>query len=134
PLRRCAELAASLADALGNVSPVFDARLAEMHFGNWELRAWDAIPRSEIDAWANDPVAYRPGDGENVMQMAQRVRAFRDELLALQQDCIVICHAGPIRLLLACQHGESLLEMALHAAQTRHHIAYGEMIILDFFT
>jgi alpha-ribazole phosphatase len=65
------------------------------------------------------------------MQMAQRVLAFRDDLLSLQQDCIVICHAGTIRLLLACQHGESLLETALHAAQTSHHIAYGEVIILN---
>jgi alpha-ribazole phosphatase len=131
PLRRCAELAVSMVDALGNVSLGVDARLAEMHFGDWELRAWNAIPRSEIDAWANDPVAYRPGGGENVMQMAQRVLAFRDDLLSLQQDCIVICHAGTIRLLLACQHGESLLETALHAAQTSHHIAYGEVIILN---
>jgi alpha-ribazole phosphatase len=131
PLRRCAELAMSVAEALDNGSVRFDARLVEMHFGNWELCSWNNIPRAEIDAWANDPIAYQPGGGETVLQMAQRVRAFYDELLLAQQDCIVICHAGTIRLLLACQRNLPLSEIALYAAQTSHKIAYGEVTILD---
>lgn len=131
PLRRCAELAMSVVDALDSGSVMFDARLAEMNFGDWELRAWNDVPRAEIDAWANDPVRYRPGGGEGVLQMARRVRAFHDDLLLFQQDCVVICHAGTIRLLLACQRDLSPVEMARYAAQTRHRIAYGEVIILD---
>lgn len=131
PLRRCAELATQLVDGLGNAAVSFDARLMEMHFGNLELRAWDTISRAEIDAWANDPIRYQPGGGESVLQMAQRVRTFYDELKLLQQDCAVICHAGTIRLLLACQRDTSLAAIAQCAVQTRHKIAYGEMIILD---
>jgi alpha-ribazole phosphatase len=66
--------------------------------------------------------------------MAQRVRAFYEDLMQLQlrQDCaIVICHAGTIRLLLACQNAVPLAEMALYAAQSRHKIAYGEVVVLD---
>ena len=132
PLRRCAELAQAIADALGCAPVIFDARLVEMHFGDWELRAWSDISRMEIDAWASDMVAYRPGGGESVIQMAQRVRAFHDDLLRQRIECaIVVCHAGTIRLSLACQRGLSLAEMASHAAQTPHSIAFGEVLALD---
>jgi len=128
PLRRCAELAASLECA----SRTFDARLVEMNFGLWEMRRWDDIPRPEIDAWAGDVAAYRPGGGESVLQMAERVAAFYADLSHLRhKHIIVICHAGTIRLLAACQAGLSLPDMASHAARTRHKIAYGETIILD---
>ncbi len=132
PLRRCTELTESLASELGCASPKYDDRLAEMHFGDWEMRTWDDIPRSHIDAWTSDMVGYRPGGGENVLEVAQRVRAFRDELSALQvEHVIVICHAGTIRLLAACEHGLSIPEMALYAAQKPHKIRYGELLVVD---
>lgn len=128
PLRRCAELALRLPCA----SRTFDDRLVEINFGDWEMRPWDAIPRAEIDAWAGDLVHYRPGGGESVLQMAVRVAAFHAQLQRLpQQQSIVVCHAGVIRLLAACQSGLSLPEMALQAARTPHKIGYGEVTILD---
>lgn len=33
-----------------------DERLLEKHFGAWEGRAWNDIPRGEIDAWAADVI------------------------------------------------------------------------------
>ena len=128
PLRRCAELATSLECS----SLTFDARLVEINFGGWEMRRWDDIARAEIDAWADDILAYRPGGGESVLQMAARVAVFYAELLRLQHEhVILVCHAGTIRLLAACQAGLSLPDMALHAARAPHKIAYGETIILD---
>ena len=44
----------------------FDARLAELDFGHWEMQSWDGIPRAEVDAWAADVAHYRPGGGESV--------------------------------------------------------------------
>ncbi|MET3132473.1 alpha-ribazole phosphatase [Oxalobacteraceae bacterium GrIS 1.11] len=128
PLRRCAGLAAVLA------YPAFelDARLAELDFGDWEMRPWDAIERAEIDAWADDMAGYRPGGGESVLQMAARVAAFHDALLRKQTSCaIVICHAGTMRLLAARHAGLSCEAMALQAAREPHAIAYGETLILD---
>ena len=128
PLRRCAELA----QRLPCVSRTFDDRLVEIDFGDWEMRLWDAIPRAEIDAWADDMIHYRPGGGESVLQMATRVAAFHAQLQSLpQQQSIVICHAGVIRLLAACQSRLSLPDMALQAARTPHKIGYGEVTILD---
>ncbi|WP_374011281.1 histidine phosphatase family protein [Massilia sp. Se16.2.3] len=126
PLRRCAELARRLGPA-----PVFDARLSEMDFGSWEMRSWDAIPRAEVDAWAADLLRYRPGGGESVLQVAERVAAFRRDLRARgHAQALVLCHAGTIRLLSALQGGQSLEMAALQAASTPHQVGYGEVILL----
>ncbi|MRX11694.1 phosphoglycerate mutase [Pseudoduganella sp. FT25W] len=122
PLRRCAELAERLTP-----SPRYDQRLVEMHFGDWEMQPWDAIPRAAIDAWAADMVHYHPGGGESVLQVAERIAAFYRELT---QDAIIICHAGAMRLLFACHAGLPPAAMALQAAQTAHQIPYGAMLTL----
>ncbi len=132
PLRRCTDLSDSLAQDLDCEAATCDERLAEMHFGDWEMRAWDDIPRPDIDAWASDMAGYRPGGGESVLEVAQRVRNFRDDLSGLQIDhAVIVCHAGIIRLLAACEHGLSVPEMARYAAQKPHKIRYGELLIVD---
>jgi alpha-ribazole phosphatase len=132
PLRRCREFAALLAAARGFAEVIHDARLAEMDFGAWEMRAWNDIARAQIDAWAADPAGYCAAGGESVMQMAQRVRAFVADLHARKlKQAVVVCHAGTIRLLLAYPLNLSDAETARHAARTPHQIAYGEMRILD---
>ncbi|SFV17601.1 histidine phosphatase family protein [Pseudoduganella namucuonensis] len=126
PLRRCA----ALAHRLG--TPIFDARLAEMDFGAWEMRAWDDIPRAEVDAWAADLAAYHPGGGESVQEVAERVMAFHAELLRQRHaHAVIVCHAGTIRLLGACANGLPPREVALLAASKPHRLAYGEAVILE---
>lgn len=128
PLRRCADLAQRIA----STTPVYDARLAEMHFGAWEMQRWDDIPRAEIDAWAADLVRYRPGGGESVLQMATRIADFYADLRAgPAADIVIVCHAGTMRLLIARHAGLAPAAMALHAASTPHRIAYGERIVLQ---
>jgi alpha-ribazole phosphatase len=132
PLKRCADLAAALAPLQDCAAPIHDVRLAEMHFGDWEMRAWNDIPRSEVDAWTADLIRYRPGGGENVLEVAWRVRAFRDEVIQLDaSDVIVICHAGTMRLLLAGEYGAGLEDTALRASQHAHQIGHGEVIVLE---
>jgi alpha-ribazole phosphatase len=131
PLRRCAGLAQQLFVRLQGASLSFDPRLEEMHFGAWELRAWDDIAHDEVDAWAQDVVAYRPGGGECVMDMAQRVDAFYQEAQAAGGDRIVVCHAGTIRLLFACRQGGSSLAIAQRAGQVQLKIDYGQVVTLD---
>lgn len=132
PLRRCTGLAQQLVGHLACGSLISDVRLAEMHFGAWELCSWDDIPRAEIDAWAADITEYRPGGGESVMQMAARVHAFYAEVLVRQKDCVVICHAGTIRMLLACRAAgkPDVRGIAQQAAQNTMKIAYGQMMVI----
>jgi len=129
PLHRCADLAAQLAHHR-NAALSTDHRLAEMHFGAWEMRPWEDIPRAEVDDWAADLVHYRPGGGENVLAVAQRVSTFYTDAQRQQRDLIAICHAGTMRVLEACQHGLSLPGIALHAAQEPNQIPYGAIRIM----
>lgn len=132
PLKRCVGLAEMLAPELESALPVYDERLAEMHFGDWEMRAWGDIPRHEVDAWVADLLHHRPGGGESLLQVARRVRAFRDDLRTLDaSDVVVVCHAGTIRLLCAGERGGTVEETALYAAQHAHAIAYGEVVVLE---
>ena len=80
-----------------------------------------------IDAWAADMVHYHPGGGESVLQVAERIAAFYDDL---QSDAIIVCHAGTMRLLRARHAGLPPVEMALQAAQTAHQIPYGSTLPL----
>ncbi len=128
PLQRCALLARSLRAA----ALQFDARLAEMDFGAWELRPWSDIPRAEVDAWNADLLHHRPGGGESVLDVARRVAAFRADLLrAGVREALLICHAGTIRLLRALDAVDDLEQAALQAAQTPHRIGYGELLVLE---
>jgi alpha-ribazole phosphatase len=59
-----------LAQELG--TPTADARLKEIHFGDWEGRSFDAIGAA-IDDWVADPLGFRAPGGESARQMASRV-------------------------------------------------------------
>jgi alpha-ribazole phosphatase len=131
PLQRCRVLASELAQALDAGEPVFDGRLAEMDFGAWEMQSWEAIPRTEIDAWASDLPHYRPGGGECLFEVARRVRSFHEEMREQQNPAVVVAHAGTIRLLRATTQCSSIDEMVSIAARSPHRIAYGELTTID---
>lgn len=94
PLRRCRMLAVELQS-----QPVFDERLVEMNFGDWEGRPWDAIPHAELDAWAADVAGYAPPGGESPHQLQQRALDFVAGLSV--PEAALVTHAGIIRVLLA---------------------------------
>lgn len=131
PLRRCADLARALAHASSNPTVEFDARLVELDFGSWEMRAWEDIAHAEVDAWAAAPVTWRPGGGERVLEMAHRVREFYESKTAEAGDCVVVCHAGTIRLLLACRQHRAPADIAAAAIQETFRPAYGERVVVD---
>ncbi|MFJ3057370.1 histidine phosphatase family protein [Herbaspirillum sp. NPDC087042] len=147
PLQRCAQLAQALAKALGQEAVVLQAGLREMDFGTWERRAWDDIAWSEVEAWNQDLLHYAPGGGECLLTVARRMwEVFADLQRRQAEQLIVICHAGTIRMFLACaawQSGQvgpahpdaaALEAIALQAAATRTAISYGEVIRLDVAT
>lgn len=99
PLQRCARIAQAL-HAAGWRAARVDARLAEMHFGQWEGRRWSDIPREQIDAWSADIAGYRPPGGENVEDLARRAAAALRELMAAHAGApalAVITHAGVLQ-------------------------------------
>lgn len=102
PLQRARDAAQSIAESFG--MPVTeDARLSEMHFGEWEMQAWNTIDRDQLDAWANDVTGFSPPGGESAHDVASRMAAWAKAVLATTKDSardvhVAVTHAGPMRL------------------------------------
>ncbi len=107
PLSRAHSVAMWLADDLA-LPLALDTRIAEMSFGTWEGREWRDIARTEIDAWAVDPVGYRPGGGETVRDLLARVADAWRAGLDQGGRQLWITHAGPMRCLLSLSTGRPL--------------------------
>lgn len=101
PLQRARRAAEVLATSLG-LGVTQDARLAEMDFGTWEMRPWDAIERNDLDAWARDVAGFSPPGGESARDIVQRMdgwaRDLRRTASATHDVHVAVAHAGPIRL------------------------------------
>lgn len=75
-----------------------DARLNEMHFGQWEQVAWNAIPRSAFDTWMADFAHHRFGGVESTQDVITRVSAALRELRSTSApEAVWVTHAGVIR-------------------------------------
>lgn len=98
PLQRCTVLA----DYLSGMNYQTDARLMEMNFGDWEMKAWDAILPEEINPWMNDFVNIKVPNGESFTELYQRVVAFMDDLFVKEtnEPIVLVTHAGVIRSIL----------------------------------
>ncbi|QYY32253.1 MULTISPECIES: histidine phosphatase family protein [Cupriavidus] len=113
PLRRAAETTRLLMQSLPahTLEPEVEPRLAEIDFGAWEGRAWDDIPRGELDALAQDLLDACPHGGETAALAMARVSGWAASLAeaAPTDTCLwVVGHAGPMRLLAAHWLGLSL--------------------------
>ncbi len=98
PTRRCRRIAGTAATV--------DDRLRELDFGDWEGIAWDAVPRTLLDLWAATPLDFAPPGGESGAALLARVAAFHDDLRARGEDCLVMSHGGPLKLLAAMLRGD----------------------------
>jgi alpha-ribazole phosphatase len=109
-------------------APVLDNRLMELHFGDWEMRAWDDIPREIFDVWAHDYANLAPPNGETFSQLQQRGLSFLDEILQQHagKNIVVVTHGGLIRALLA-----HVLNMELKGL-FRFNIDHASITELDF--
>lgn len=96
PLGRCRRLAERIGAAKSLV-PEVDERLREMDFGAWEGVPWNAISRTELDAWAADFLDARPHGGESVRMLYERARAAVADYRRTGLAHIVVTHAGVIK-------------------------------------
>ncbi len=107
PLKRCHQLAQALcADELfGHASEniKLDARLKELHFGDWEMSPWEAIPREKFDVWADDYANLAPPNGETFSELHARAKSFLEDVSSHSQgkSILVVTHGGFIRALIA---------------------------------
>jgi alpha-ribazole phosphatase len=122
PLLRCRRLADLLAARL-RVPLRLDPDWREIDFGAWEGRPWDALPRSELDAWATDLLHARPHRGESVAMLLARTRRALGRAGAGGGSTLAVTHAGPIRAALFASGGGP--------GAWQRTIAFGEIVRLD---
>ncbi len=67
-----------------------DARLAELDFGTWDGRRWDAIGADAVGAWTDDFARHAPGGGESVRALLARCA----DCLADAGPVLAVGHAG----------------------------------------
>ena len=75
-----------------------DPRLAEMNFGEWELKTWDQIFADvghDIGRLASEPDTYAPPGGETVNALRDRMVSWA-RALPHQGRIVAISHGGPI--------------------------------------
>lgn len=93
PLVRCQKMA-----KMFTATPLLDDRLKEMHFGDWEMKPWSTIPRTESQAWMDQFDQIATPNGESFQDLYARVSAFYTELKQKDyQNVLIVTHAGPIR-------------------------------------
>lgn len=100
PLHRCRQLAQALHLLRPDLCFDTEQRLAEMNFGAWEGRRWDALPPEAFDAWTHDFWHHRVGGGECVADFMGRVAEVWDAALAASLPGVSqvwLTHAGVIR-------------------------------------
>ena len=91
PLKRCLKLARSISD---NV--IIDDRLKELNLGDWEMKKMSSISRKEIEKWENNLLTYKIPNGESNRDFLKRLRSFLEEIIKLQEDLMIVAHAGSI--------------------------------------
>ncbi|MEO6412612.1 MAG: bifunctional RNase H/acid phosphatase [Pedococcus sp.] len=101
-LARARQTGAAVAEAIG-VTPGVDADWDEQDFGDWDGAGIPDLVRdhpAELTAMREDPAYARPG-GESHNQLAARVVAAFDRVVAAGGTTVVVCHRKPIMCVLA---------------------------------
>jgi alpha-ribazole phosphatase len=99
-LQRCEQLALATQALRPDLAFILDERLREMGFGAWEGRPWDAIARTDIDAWTADFAHHHPGGGDSLSSLLGRVDAALADARAQVRggsDVVWFTHAGVAR-------------------------------------
>ena len=93
PLNRCKLLADQFSD---NV--IFDKRLMEVNFGDWEGKNWNDINQTELNTWMENYITISPPNGESLTELLNRFSNFITEIKVNNYNKVLIfTHAGIIR-------------------------------------
>ena len=122
PLSRCR----LLADSCGYPSPVFDDRIKEIFFGDWEMKSYEEINDPHLEFWFDNWETATPTNGESLPEMLLRVDHFLNELKdSGLERVIVFTHAGVI----ACT---KILTGATDKSEAFNNLVnYGEVVRFD---
>ena len=125
PLTRCKLLAEQISS---NV--IFDDRLKEVNFGDWEGKKWDDINQKELNHWMENYIEVAPPNGESLNDLINRFASFISEINSKgYSNILIITHAGIIRSAMNLFNKIPLNKVMMEKVE------YGKTIILsDYLT
>lgn len=90
--------AAMLAEFVGKTPIIYDDRIKEMNFGDWEMKPWNTIiDTPDIPAFFNYYIDNKVPGGESLSDQRDRVKQFLDEQKSKgYKHILVFCHGGVI--------------------------------------
>ncbi|MGA5351178.1 bifunctional RNase H/acid phosphatase [Streptomyces thermodiastaticus] len=123
PMARTRETAGIIADRLG-LDVAVEEGLREIDFGAWEGLTFAEVQErhpDDLDAWLASPDARPTGSSESFADVAARIAATRDKLVAAHagRTVLLVTHVTPIKTFVRLALGappESLFRMELSAA------------------
>lgn len=91
PLKRCLKLTQQLTQ-----NYEIDDRIKEMNLGDWEMKKMDSIPDDKKKEWENNLLTFKIPNGESNKEFLFRLKKFLTDILKINEDVLIVCHAGSI--------------------------------------
>ena len=103
-LSRCVRGAEILGSHLG-VAPVREPNLRELNIGVWEGKTWEELQAEYPEEWQarlDDSVNYRVPDGENLVDLQNRIMPIIEGIVSRHrgEEVLVVAHGGANRVIL----------------------------------
>ncbi|SCG82178.1 phosphoglycerate mutase [Proteiniborus sp. DW1] len=102
PLNRTLTTANAISSALKKDIQIVDD-LKEMNFGIFDGKESKYIKENypeEWELWLRDYVNYRIPEGENLLDVLDRIKEFIDKLIEKDKDSIIVTHGGVIQVMI----------------------------------
>jgi probable phosphoglycerate mutase len=122
-LRRARQTASYLADRVG-CEPVLESAWRERDFGRYQgfpcEEVFEEHDRLSIDHAGRDAIETRPESGESLLDVRERVLSGWDRLVAEaapDETVAVVCHGGPLSLLVGTAAGRDVVSAILDGEQ-----------------
>lgn len=81
-----------------------DERIKEVDFGLFEGNTYQQIKDKfpgEAEVWRQDYISFVTPQGESIKMAYERVTSFLEEIAKKEEDVVLVCHDGVIRLALS---------------------------------
>ena len=91
PLKRCIKLTNKLTK-----NYIVDERIKEMNLGDWEMKKMSSISKKEKLDWENNLLSFKIPNGESNNEFLKRLKSFLEDIFKLNEDVLIVCHAGSI--------------------------------------
>ncbi len=139
-LSRAANTAQTIAD-FHSLEIKKDSRWRELSFGDWEGMTYQEMSAHSpelFEAWMKDPLTISTPNGENLAQLAKRVKAAFKEIKDGHKDqtVLVVAHSGSLQSLLAVTLGVDLnryWQFRVSQASLSEMNVYEDSVVLNLF-